>query len=120
MSGKWDRWYHFKAEPQRLHSAGSGESSPLDILVPILVVVILATVGILVWQIYSYLRFGEWPSLSVITALLWLNVDWARSPRDWAGVHKALEAIPLSLTAFVAGMTPIGIWLWWDERSKAK
>ncbi len=120
MSGKWNRWYYFKAEPRRPQSDGSSELSPLDILVPILGAGILATVGILVWQIYSYLRLGEWPSLSIITALHWLNVDWARSPHDWAGVHKVLDAMPLSLTAFVAGMAPIGVWLWWDDRSKAK
>ncbi len=120
MSGKWDMWYYFKSESRRPQSAGSGDSSPLDILMPILGAGILAAVGMLGWQIYSYLRLGEWPSLSIITALLWLNVDWARSPNDWAGVHKILDAIPLSLTAFLAGIAPIGVWLWWDERSKTK
>jgi hypothetical protein len=120
MSGKWDRWYYFKLEPRRSQNAGSSDSSPLDILVPILGAGILATVGIIGWQIYSYLRLGEWQSLSIITALLWLNVDWARLPSDWAGVHKILDAIPLSLTALVAGIAPIGLWLWWDERSKGK
>ena len=120
MSGKWDKWYYLKSEPRPLYSAQPADSSPLDILVPILGAGTLAAVGIVGWQIYSYLRLGAWQPLSIITALTWLNVDWARSPHDWVGVHKVLTGIPLSLAALLGGMAPIGVWLWWDERSKAK
>lgn len=120
MSGKWDRWYYFKPESRRLEGSGSSAGSALDILIPLLGAGVLAAIGIVGWQIYSYLKLGEWPSLSIITVLLWFNVDWARSADDWAGVHKILNAFPLSLATFVAGIAPIGIWLWWDERSRAK
>jgi|SRR3989304_2915766 len=120
MSGKWDRWYYFKPESRRSESSRSSDTSALDILIPILGVGLLAAIGIIGWQIYTYLKLGEWTSLSIITVLRWFSADWARSPSDWAGVHKILNEIPLSLTAFVAGVAPIGVWLWWHERSRPK
>ena len=120
MSGKWDKWYYLKSERRPLYNAQSSDASPLDVLVPILGVGILSAFGIVGWQVYAYLKLGAWQALSVVTALVWLNVDWARSPHDWVGVHKLLDGMPLSLTAFLAGIAPIGVWLWWDERSKVK
>ena len=120
MSGKWDRWYYFKPETRRPESLKSSDTSALDMLIPILAVGVLAAIGIIGWQFYSYLKLGEWPSLSVITLLRWFNIEWAGAPSDWVGVHMILNEFPLSLAALFAGMVPIGLWLWWDERSKAK
>jgi hypothetical protein len=120
MSGNWDKWYYFKREPRPLYAAQVSDSSPLDILMPILAAGIVAAIAIVGWQVYTYLKVGAWQSLSVITALLWLHIDWARSPHDWMGVHKVLNGIPLSLTAFLMGIAPMGVWLWWDERSRTK
>ncbi len=120
MSGKWDRWYYFKPESQRLASSELSDTSALDILIPILGLGVLTAIGIVGWQIYSYLKLGEWPSLSVISVLSWCNIEWARSPSDWVGVHRILNEFPLSLASFFAGIAPIALWLWWDERFKAK
>ena len=120
MSGKWDRWYYVKSESRRAASSESSDTSPLDILIPILALGVLAAIGIVGWQIYSYLKFSEWHSLSVISALRWCDIEWARSPSNWVGVHKILNEFPLSLASFVIGMAPVGLWLWWDERSEAK
>ena len=120
MSGKWDRWYYFKPESRGSANSESSDTSPLDILIPILALGVLGAIGIIGWQIYSYLKLGEWHSLSVITVLRWCNIEWANSPSDWAGVHKILNEFPLSLASFVTGIAPVGLWLWWDERSKTK
>lgn len=120
MSGKWDKWYYFKAESRRPASSESSDTSPLDVLIPVLGLGVLTAIGIMGWQIYAYLKFGEWPSLSVITILSWCNIEWARSPSDWVGVHKTLNAFPLSLASFVIGIAPVSLWLWWDKRPKTK
>src|SRR2546427_732163 len=96
----------------------SSDTSALDVLIPLLVGGILAAVGIIGWHLYSYLRSGEWPPLSIITVLLWLDIDWVRSPSDWAGVHKILNVIPLSLAAFAVGVAPIWLWTWWDDAKR--
>jgi hypothetical protein len=113
------KWYHFKSGPKPLYDARPTSDSPiLGSLVLIFGVGVLAAVGILGWQVYSYLKLGVWQPLSVVTALVWLNDPWARSPTDWLGVHKMLDEMPLSLGAFLAGMAPIGVWLWWDGVEK--
>lgn len=58
---------------------------------------IFAGPAIFSWQIYKYLRVGSWPSLSVVDALKWCNVQWATTPVDWVGLHRSLEWMPLSL-----------------------
>ena len=55
------------------------------------------------WQAYQYLRFNEWISISIISALEWMNIRWALYPVDWTGLHSILKAIPLSVTMLVAG-----------------
>jgi hypothetical protein len=125
MSGNWDKWYYFKRyyfkrESRPSYTSSANNLSPVDIFMRILGAGIVAAIGILGWQVYTYLKLGIWQSLSVITALLWLNIDWARSPHDWLGVYKVLDGMPLSLAAFLIGVAPIGVWLWWDERSRLK
>jgi hypothetical protein len=123
LSDSWNKWYYFKRESLPRHGTASENSSrpePLGYLVWVLLLGFLAAVGILGWQGYSYLRLGKWPALSTIVVLQWLQVDWARSPRDWTGLHALLDAIPMSVAAFVGGIVPIGLWLWWDERSNGK
>ena len=113
MPDGWDRWYSFGGESPPPHAAASGQprrSEPLHYLVPILLIGFAAAIGIIGWQGYSYLRFGQWPALSIVAVLQWLQIDWARSPRDWMGLHELLDAIPLSLAAFVAGIVPLSVW----------
>ncbi len=120
MSGKWDKWYYYKPAPKGTDATESNATSAFDILIPILVCGILGAIGILGWQVYTYLKFGEWHQLSVITALRWSSIEWAFSPTKWIGIYKILDGFPLSLASFFAGIIPIGLWVWWDERPKAK
>ena len=63
--------------------------------------------GMLGYQIYMYLRSGEWYSFSVITGLRWLNVQWAFYPKEWIGLYKILDDFPLSLGIFICGFIPL-------------
>ena len=56
-----------------------------------------------------YLMDGEWTALSVITALGWLDIEWASSPASWLGVHKILNGLPLALAPF---LTALGLGYW--------
>lgn len=80
----------------------SNDSS--DIVKAIYVVVLmLGGVCVLGWQGYHYLRYNEWISVSLITALEIMNIRWAFNPTDWLGLYNVLKAIPLSVTMFVVG-----------------
>ena len=67
---------------------------------------------IFVWQIYEFLKFDVWRSISLIDVLRTAEVQWATSPTDWLGLYRVLEWMPLSLLvpitgvfcAFVAGL----------------
>src|SRR5437016_2170004 len=96
----------------------SKSSDPLALLLPIFFIGVLTAVGIVGWQLYSYLRSGAWPSLSIMSVLLWLDVDWARAPSDWVGVHKLLSQLPLSLAFLVAGVAPVLAWSWWEDANR--
>jgi hypothetical protein len=123
MSDGWDKWYRIRRETRPIHgtaAAGAQESDALRYLLPILLIGIVAAAVILAWQLYSYLRFGAWPALSIVTLLNLLQIGWAQAPRDWIGLHALLDAIPLSAAAFAGGILPIGLWLWRDGRSNAK
>ena len=52
---------------------------------------------IVVSQCYRWLRDGEWPPVSVITALQLAGVNWSFWPTDWLGLHKMLNRMPLSV-----------------------
>jgi|GEM_PF-4733309 hypothetical protein len=67
----------------------------------------LGGIGVLVYQIYWYLRIGEWYSFSVITGLRWLNVQWAFYPTEWIGIYKILDEFPLCLGMFICGLIPL-------------
>ena len=58
---------------------------------------IICPLGILGYQTYIFLKDGSWPPLSVIWLLNFMEVSWARSPTDWHGLHRILDAFPLSL-----------------------
>lgn len=123
MSDNWDQWDYFRRVARPLYAVapdGRGADDPLKSFIAILVLGVFAAIGILGWQIYGYLRQGEWPALSVIAALQWLNIEWARSPRDWLGLHNLLDAMPLSLVVFFSGVVPISLWLWRNGREESK
>lgn len=64
---------------------------------------IFGGVGVVGWQVYEYLRYNIWSSVSVITALQWMKIQWALNPTDWIGLYNILRMIPLSLTMIVIG-----------------
>ena len=120
MNDSGNQWHYFKRASRPRHDTAPGDSGRTELfgyLVAIFLLGCLAAAGILGWQIYGYLRYGTWPALSVIGVLQWLNLDWARSPRDWTGLHEFLDALPVSVVAFVGGIFPVGIWLSQDGRS---
>lgn len=63
----------------------------------------IAGVGIIGWQIFRYLKDGDWPAVSLITALQWMGVEkpWVSNPTEWVGLHSVMDTIPLSLTLVV-------------------
>lgn len=68
------------------------------------IVLLLSSFGIVGWQIFDFLRDGEWVSISIITALVKFDIPWAIYPQDWLGLHKVLDVIPLSAALFVSGL----------------
>lgn len=67
----------------------------------------LAGGGIFLYQLYLWLRLGQWVSFPVSTLIVWLGFDYS-SVTDiaWIGVRKLVVWIlelPLSIASIVAG-----------------
>ena len=62
---------------------------------------LLGAISIWMYQVFSFLRFGQWMPISVLTALSWLEVEWAIFPNQWLGVYKVLDFLPLSLVSII-------------------
>ena len=56
------------------------------------------------WQIYGYLRSGDWVSISIIDVLNWLEIAWAKNPQSWFGLYELLTKMSFSLTIFIASL----------------
>ena len=70
--------------------------------------VAVATVGLIAfgWQIISFLKAGEWTSLSIIDiGRMFTGESWFYAPAEWKGLHSVLSYVPFSLISFVFG--------WW-------
>lgn len=67
----------------------------------IIVLGLLAGGSVLAYQAYNFLKTGNWPPVSMITALVWLDFTWAENPQDWLGAHKLLKHVPLSVALVV-------------------
>jgi hypothetical protein len=82
-----------------------------EIIVKIIgVIIILAGIGIVGFQIFIYLKNGEWielPLLYLVTYGPNEFVSWLYNPTSWLGLHKiiygALKLIPLSLCLILVG-----------------
>lgn len=61
----------------------------------------LAVVG---WQAYYWLRHSAWVPLSVVDGLRFIGVEWARSPRDWIGLWKVFDFLPLAVGVPAVGL----------------
>lgn len=112
-----DKWDYYKPGPDPSSSdTDTSAWSPFDALFPFAGVCLVAAVGVVAWQLYTFLRFGSWPPFSVITVLQWCDVGWASFPRDWLGIHRVLLAFPLSLAFVVLGVGPLFAYMTWSER----
>src|SRR6516225_11032103 len=63
---------------------------------------------VLMGQGYYFLQHGEWPQISVITALSHITRPdtpaWLVYPYDWVGIHKLLEHVPLAVAIIPFGV----------------
>jgi hypothetical protein len=66
--------------------------------------ILIAGLIIFGWQIYQYLRYGIWNSVSIITLLAAMKYQWASNPTDWMGLHYVLTIAPLSGTLIIIGL----------------
>lgn len=71
----------------------------------LLLAFLLAGIGLLGWQIFTWLYSGTWVSVSLLDVLAWGDPEneWVRNPTDWIGLWKLLAAVPLSLIAIGLG-----------------
>lgn len=67
----------------------------------------IAGLGTFLWQVYNWLKTGEWVSISVIDFLLWTGLDanWLHQPQSWIGVWKIFDWMPLSLGCVVLSVS---------------
>ena len=63
--------------------------------------------SLLIWQIYSFLRFNIWTPVSVLSFLGWIGIpeitQWVHFPNDWIGLYRILNQIPLNITLLIVG-----------------
>ena len=67
-------------------------------------IIVFAGIAVLIWQVYSYLKVGVWPEVSIITALEYFHVQWATSPTDWLGLYNFFDTLALSGSLIGAGI----------------
>jgi len=63
----------------------------------------LAGASILVYQVYMYLKGGDWLSFSIISMLNYFGSGWSSNPSNWIGLWKALDKVPLTIFSVVLG-----------------
>ena len=80
-----------------------------DISAIALILLLFGGLGVLGWQVYEYLKLGVWTPISIITALEWMQVQWAYSPNDWVGLHNIFQKIPLSVVMFTPALLGVVI-----------
>lgn len=79
------------------------DTAVLGITILVIATPLLSGLGVLMWQMYSLAQSGEWSSVSVIDALVWLGLDipWLHSPVSWIGIWKLLNWLPAALGSFL-------------------
>jgi hypothetical protein len=50
------------------------------------------------YQVYVYLKNGYWLSISVLDFLIFIKIEWAINPVEWAGIAHIFNILPLSIT----------------------
>ena len=71
---------------------------------------LLSVIGLLFCYVYSFLRFDSW-DVSIIDFLGWFENDWAINPKDWTGIHKIIDAIPIYFVPIILFIYIIMSWL---------
>ena len=62
--------------------------------------------ALLFYQIFRYLKDGEWISYSFLNGLEFLGgsiEQWVLHPADWVGLHTLFGKLPLSLSIVIVG-----------------
>lgn len=67
---------------------------------------LVVPVGIIGWQLFTFLKAGAWPQFSVLDAWRALAEPgapmWIDFPESWFGVHWLLASLPASLSLMAA------------------
>lgn len=67
----------------------------------------ISGVGVLIYQLYLWLKLGEWVSMPLSTLLVWLGFDYSSITNiAWVGVQKLVVwclDLPLSIAAIMLG-----------------
>lgn len=85
------------------------------------VIPILYGPGLFVWQVYTYLRYGNWVSISTMEAVTKIiDPNILYNPNDWKGLIQIIvnifEFMPYSLMLFLLGaLWLIIVILNWDD-----
>ena len=67
--------------------------------------------GFLGYQIYLYLKGGEWISYSALHLVKQISPQaeaWTINPDSWLGLHSVLDWLPLSGVLVIGGMMAAG------------
>ena len=67
---------------------------------------LIAALGVIGWQALDWMKTDKWQTLTVLTGLASVGVEWAKNPDSWLGIHNVLRHVPLSVAVFWAGMLP--------------
>jgi hypothetical protein len=90
-------------------------------LVSLLVLPVLIGPGIVVWQVYTWLRTAKWQPVAVSDALTLLGTPYPSF--DWLGLQKITDALldwPLSVFAFAIWLVAIVILMIFIEEAAKK
>lgn len=67
-------------------------------------------VASLLYQLYLYLRLGEWVPFSATTVCAnWLKISWCSYPTDWVGLHDLLSQCGAGVAVFSAASLILAI-----------
>jgi len=98
-------------KPSDEHKVGSSEFyrevETVFLKVSKTIAVILGLIGlaIIIFQAGHYFNSNHWQPISVISLLIYVNVEWAQAPKSFLFVHQILDVIPLSLCFFALAIT---------------
>lgn len=68
-------------------------------------VFLLGGLSICTYQLYSWLKYAEWESFSLLWPLSFSAdyQDWVLYPTEWIGMHRILDFVPFSIILILIG-----------------